>query len=186
MPGQIVNRHHQATIRLKEQPWTWSICSFIFILSVFLGFELIAKVPATLHTPLMSGSNAISGITIVGALVGAGGARLDADDRARHLRRGVRNDQRGRRLPGHRPDAGDVQEAGQGQVMSMNLLINLSYIVAAVLFIFGLKMLGSPATARRGNTALGAGHAAGGGGDPARPGDHRLSAGFCSGSSSAA
>ena len=45
---------------------------FILILSIFLGFELIQKVPATLHTPLMSGANAISGITLVGALVGAG------------------------------------------------------------------------------------------------------------------
>lgn len=44
----------------------------ILILSVFLGFELIQKVPATLHTPLMSGANAISGITLVGALIGAG------------------------------------------------------------------------------------------------------------------
>ncbi len=41
---------------------------YVFILSVFLGFELITKVPPTLHTPLMSGSNAISGITILGAL----------------------------------------------------------------------------------------------------------------------
>lgn len=45
---------------------------FTFVLAIFLGFELISKVPATLHTPLMSGSNAISGITIVGALVAAG------------------------------------------------------------------------------------------------------------------
>jgi NAD(P) transhydrogenase subunit alpha len=45
---------------------------FIFVLCVFLGFELIAKVPSQLHTPLMSGSNAISGITIVGALIAAG------------------------------------------------------------------------------------------------------------------
>jgi len=42
---------------------------FIFILALFLGFELITKVPSQLHTPLMSGSNAISGITLVGALV---------------------------------------------------------------------------------------------------------------------
>jgi NAD(P) transhydrogenase subunit alpha len=47
---------------------------FIFALSVLLGVELIAKVPSQLHTPLMSGSNAISGITIVGALVAAGSA----------------------------------------------------------------------------------------------------------------
>jgi NAD(P) transhydrogenase subunit alpha len=46
--------------------------AFILMLSVFLGFELISKVPSTLHTPLMSGSNAISGITIVGALIAAG------------------------------------------------------------------------------------------------------------------
>lgn len=45
---------------------------FVFILSIFLGFELISKVPSQLHTPLMSGSNAISGITIVGALIAAG------------------------------------------------------------------------------------------------------------------
>ena len=42
---------------------------FIFTLAAFLGFELISKVPSQLHTPLMSGSNAISGITIVGALL---------------------------------------------------------------------------------------------------------------------
>lgn len=42
---------------------------FIFMLAAFLGFELIAKVPSQLHTPLMSGSNAISGITIVGAII---------------------------------------------------------------------------------------------------------------------
>ncbi|RMH55039.1 MAG: NAD(P) transhydrogenase subunit alpha [Candidatus Hydrogenedentota bacterium] len=41
----------------------------VFTLAVFIGFEVISKVPPTLHTPLMSGSNAISGITIVGALV---------------------------------------------------------------------------------------------------------------------
>lgn len=48
--------------------------TFILMLSIFLGFELINKVPATLHTPLMSGSNAISGITLVGAVVSAGAA----------------------------------------------------------------------------------------------------------------
>jgi NAD(P) transhydrogenase subunit alpha len=46
---------------------------FIFVLAGFLGVELISKVPSQLHTPLMSGANAISGITIVGALL-AGGA----------------------------------------------------------------------------------------------------------------
>ncbi len=45
---------------------------FTFLIAIFLGVELITKVPSQLHTPLMSGSNAISGITIVGALIAAG------------------------------------------------------------------------------------------------------------------
>jgi NAD(P) transhydrogenase subunit alpha len=44
----------------------------VFVLSMFVGNEVITKVPPTLHTPLMSGSNAISGITIIGALISAG------------------------------------------------------------------------------------------------------------------
>lgn len=45
---------------------------FIFVLASFVGFELISKVPPTLHTPLMSGANAISGITLIGALIISG------------------------------------------------------------------------------------------------------------------
>ena len=48
----------------------------ILVLAIFVGFEVIAKVPPLLHTPLMSGSNAISGITVVGAILAAG-----SDDR---------------------------------------------------------------------------------------------------------
>ncbi len=44
----------------------------VFVLAAFIGYEVISRVPQTLHTPLMSGTNAISGITIVGALVAAG------------------------------------------------------------------------------------------------------------------
>jgi NAD(P) transhydrogenase subunit alpha len=44
----------------------------IFVLAIFVGFEIITKVPPTLHTPLMSGSNAISGVTIIGAVLSAG------------------------------------------------------------------------------------------------------------------
>jgi NAD(P) transhydrogenase subunit alpha len=51
--------------------------TFILMLSIFLGFELITKVPATLHTPLMSGANAISGITVVGAIGLAGTGNHD-------------------------------------------------------------------------------------------------------------
>ena len=48
------------------------ISIYIFVLAIFVGFELITKVPPLLHTPLMSGSNAISGITVVGAILSAG------------------------------------------------------------------------------------------------------------------
>jgi NAD(P) transhydrogenase subunit alpha len=51
--------------------------TFILVLTIFLGFELITKVPSTLHTPLMSGANAISGITVVGAISLAGTGQQD-------------------------------------------------------------------------------------------------------------
>lgn len=51
---------------------TLALLVFILVLSIFLGVELISKVPSILHTPLMSGANAISGITLVGAMISAG------------------------------------------------------------------------------------------------------------------
>ena len=59
-------------LALRQEIMEIVFLAFILILTIFLGFELINKVPATLHTPLMSGSNAISGITLIGALVSAG------------------------------------------------------------------------------------------------------------------
>ena len=52
------------------------LLGFVLILSIYLGLELISKVPSTLHTPLMSGANAISGIALVGALVLSSGSQL--------------------------------------------------------------------------------------------------------------
>lgn len=49
----------------------------VFLLALFVGYEVITKVPPTLHTPLMSGSNAISGITLIGALISAGSQHSD-------------------------------------------------------------------------------------------------------------
>ena len=54
---------------MQSDPFPFVASIGFFALAIFLGFELITKVPATLHTPLMSGSNAISGITIVGAII---------------------------------------------------------------------------------------------------------------------
>lgn len=44
---------------------------YVFVLAMFVGFEIITKIPPTLHTPLMSGANAVSGVTVVGALIAA-------------------------------------------------------------------------------------------------------------------
>jgi NAD(P) transhydrogenase subunit alpha len=60
---------------MSLDPVTLTLLLFVFVLAMLLGVELIRKVPSQLHTPLMSGSNAISGITIVGALIAS--SRLD-------------------------------------------------------------------------------------------------------------
>ena len=80
----------------------------IFVLSLLVGFEVISKVPATLHTPLMSGSNAIHGVVVVGVMILAATADTPLGLRACALRRGLRGDERRRRVRRHRPDAGDV------------------------------------------------------------------------------
>ena len=53
------------------------ISATIFVVAIFVGYELITKVPPTLHTPLMSGSNAISGIVLIGAVIVAGRGQSD-------------------------------------------------------------------------------------------------------------
>ena len=62
---------------MNLDPAMMPLLFFIFVLAMLLGVELIRKVPSQLHTPLMSGSNAISGITIVGALIATG--RTDSE-----------------------------------------------------------------------------------------------------------
>ena len=83
----------------------------ILVLAIFLGFEVISKVPTLLHTPLMSGTNAIHGIVIVGAMLVARLPDKDTLDVGPRLRRRrPRVGERRRRLRRHRPDARDVQE----------------------------------------------------------------------------
>jgi hypothetical protein len=81
----------------------------IFVLAIFIGFEVISKVPTILHTPLMSGTNAIHGIILVG------NRARPAPDRPGPGRRHPCDDQRGWGLRGDRPDAGDVQRAPDDQ-----------------------------------------------------------------------
>ena len=145
----------------------------VFVLSVFLGIEVISKVPSILHTPLMSGSNAIHGII----LVGFDGDRVSgpgrpADDpglfcrfpgHAQHRRWGGR----------HRPHAGHVQgpparqrprssrqcrRRPQAMTLPAMAAIHISadgltvvYLLSAVCFVLALKALSSPRNARYGN-----------------------------------
>ena len=88
----------------------------ILVLAIFLGFEVISKVPSMLHTPLMSGTNAIHGIVVVGAMIVLAQPRQGRVHVDRRLpRRRARLGERRRRLRRHRPDARDVQEARAGK-----------------------------------------------------------------------
>ena len=83
----------------------------ILALAIFLGFEVISKVPTMLHTPLMSGTNFIHGIVIVGAIIVLGDGRRHVPEDRRLRRARARDRQRRRRLVRHRPHARDVQDA---------------------------------------------------------------------------
>ncbi len=133
----------------------------ILVLAIFLGFEVISKVPTLLHTPLMSGTNAIHGIVIVGAMLVAGTATdsftkvigflavilasanvvggFVVTDRMLEMFK--------KREP-PKPAADDSDSTGA--CVSKNLT-DLLYLVTIVTFILALHFLSSPATARRGN-----------------------------------
>ena len=83
---------------------------YVFVLAIFVGFELITKVPPTLHTPLMSGSNAISGITIVGALLSAGLEEFTISTILGRSGNNICHHQRGRRLFSYRQNVKNVQK----------------------------------------------------------------------------
>ena len=77
----------------------------IFVLAAFVGVEVISKVSSTLHTPLMSGANAIHGVILVGAILVAGHGRLDPHAGPSPGGGRAGRDQHGRWVRGHRPDA---------------------------------------------------------------------------------
>ena len=81
---------------------------YVFVLAAFLGYQVISRVPPLLHTPLMSATNAISGISLVGSLVTAGAHHTHSEHDPWIRRGGLFDDQRRRRLRSHRPHAGDV------------------------------------------------------------------------------
>ena len=82
---------------------------YVFILAAFIGFEVIRQVSPLLHTPLMSLTNALDAIAVVGAIIIAGEAQIHARDGAGHHRHRRRHQQHRRRIHHHRPHAQDVQ-----------------------------------------------------------------------------
>ena len=85
---------------------------YMFVLAILVGYEVITKVPSTLHTPLMSASNAIHGIVIIGAIITASQARTTAGYVLAFVA-GFRGDERGGRLQPDRLDAADVPQAAR-------------------------------------------------------------------------
>jgi hypothetical protein len=156
----------------------------VFVLATFLGVELIGRVPPTLHTPLMSGANAVSGITVVGALIVAGRRHGWISSGFGFVAIVVRDDERGRRLRRDRPHARHVPRprrrraagrrpaaARRGGALMPAWLAQLGYLVAAV------PVRRRPQAARphrhgaRRQPALGRRDAARRAGHAARPGD---------------
>ena len=105
----------QRTPRPMElDPFALITALFILVLAAFVGYEVVSKVPTMLHTPLMSGANAVHGVIVVGAMLVAATADSTGRHRPRLPRRHPRHDQRRRRLRRHRPDARDVPQAARG------------------------------------------------------------------------
>ena len=126
---------------------------YVFLLAAFVGYMVISRVPPLLHTPLMAATNAISGISLVGSLIAAGGGSQPRGGRSLGLCAVVcaQRQHRGR-IPDHRPHAQDVQARREAErpPLMRDLFINSSYIVASALFILGLRSLTRPDKARRG------------------------------------
>ncbi len=84
----------------------------VFVLAIFVGYHVVWNVTPALHTPLMSVTNAISSVIIVGAILAAGSGTAGLGLAARRRRRGAGRHQHLRRLPRHPAHARDVQEEG--------------------------------------------------------------------------
>jgi NAD(P) transhydrogenase subunit beta len=128
----------------------------VFVLAVFVGYHVVWNVTPALHTPLMSVTNAISSVIIVGAILAAGATASGLGSILGAAAVGARRHQHLRRLPRHRAHARNVQEEGPEEVMATAQLLSpnqvaLLYLVASVLFILALKGLSHPLSARQGN-----------------------------------
>ena len=127
---------------------------YVFMLAAFIGFEVIRRVSPLLHTPLMSLTNALDAIAVVGAIILAGEQQEHAGDRVRHDRDHRRHQQRRRRIHHHRPDAQDVQGQRPEETMITMIdhehVIEIAYLIATALFVLSLKWMSSPTHGARG------------------------------------
>ena len=127
---------------------------FVFMLAAFLGLDIIRRVSRLLHTPLMSLTNAISSIAVVGAHHHRRRSPRSAEHGPRRAR-GLRvDDQPRERVPHHRPHAAHVQAPGHAQVVTgtttwLVTTTEILYLVSAALFILALRWMSQPDTARR-------------------------------------
>ena len=156
---------------------------YVFVLAAFVGYMVISRVPPLLHTPLMAATNAISGISLVGSIIAAGAQHNLVCDDPRLRRCRVRDEQHRRRVPHHGSHAEDVQarrqEGPAPQASASHAMMTpasqVSYLVASVLFILGLRSLTRPDKARRGMQHGGGRHAVRHRRHAAQPHDRRLS-----------
>ncbi len=124
----------------------------VFVLAIFVGYEVISKVPAMLHTPLMSGTNAIHGIVIVGAIIVAGAEGASTLTKvlgAIAVAFGAINVVGGFLVTDRMLQMFRRRDGGSS--MSRSDAISAAYLVAAICFILGIRFLSAPRTARRGN-----------------------------------
>ena len=151
-----------ATRRTRhERHLASSIELTMLVLAIFLGFEVISKVPTMLHTPLMSGTNFIHGIVIVGAIIVLG----FADDTLHEGRSGSSrwcSRPRTSSAAGSSPTgcsrcSSAARSRAESRVISDPDVVGLLYLVAIVCFILALRFLSSPKHARQGNWVGGVG-----------------------------
>ena len=113
--------------------------AYVFMLAIFIGFEVIARIPAMLHTPLMSGTNAIHGVVLL-ERSSSPSRPITPRPTSCPLSPSCWQPERLRRIRGHGSHASDVQASEPAAEMST--AIGICYLMAAVTFVLGLRLLG--------------------------------------------